>query len=453
MSQHIFAEHFAAMCRFEDSGASRAAQLALVSRNGNSVVDALVSNHSIHPEVVDSLIATKLRQKTIGELIHRFSSRNQFELFLAKERRDGVLAKAVRYLDDELASRALSVGGVKTAAAIASARHLSPTTRLAALGKERLEAAAIAQVAGDISDPELLNDDVVWSKLHTATMPAKMTATLRTALHRMYAKRPALLTQIEATSPKELILAAAGSPSITADVATHLSTVVVDVAADGNKWPLLAAIANPRFDAESFRGLCVDLEEMTKLSALEQIHWRSGRPQIQGRYDNVSIDQLPWLKRRAFASDNNPARPAELLEVITHPALGSRPNELLRELLAARRAFPVFAPDFDVLIRDALTLDDIEEELREWAQSSFGDTEEDFVVADHDVVLNDEQVCTYLNIPLERGNYYYGMPAFCTRAEQLLGDDQERWDTLWALLDQVDPSTTFGELIDMSSKL
>lgn len=454
MSTHPFALHFAAMCRFDDAGTGRAAQLALLSRNGNDIVEALVNNDGIHPDAVSHLLSSKLPAKAASALIMQFSSRAQVDAFLDNERRDSVIAKAVPHLDDKQALRALHIGGNKTRDAIVRARHLTDQTRIDAAGNGPVDIVAAAYLLGDISDPTVINDDTAWTTLIAATMPAKPSAQLRSALQWVFHKRPALLANIDGSSPFPMLSAAAGSIDLDLNSVHTLVDAVVEAAKNGNRWPLLAAIANPRFDAETFRSHLDDLDETARMSALEQIHWRRGRSQIVGSYADVHVELLPWLTKRAYSSENSPARPVELIKLAEHPLLLDAHRQLVAELIEARDHFQVFAPGINAALQQLADLHEACESSCDARQLLKTHNAASHHYGHNDLNgLMDEKLTESMMSSWIGNAHYYEIRGFCLRTEQCLGSDQQRWDTLWALLDQLDPSTTIGELIELSAKL
>jgi len=454
MSTHPFALHFAAMCRFDDAGTGRAAQLALLSRNGNDVVEALVNNDGIHPDTVNHLLTSKLPAKTAIALIQQICSHAQFDALLDNESRDSVIAKAVPHLDDEQALRALHIGANKTRDEIVRARHLSDQTRIDAVGKGTIDIVAAAYLLGDISDQAVITDDTAWTTLHAATMPAKPSAQLRSALQWVFHKRPALLVNIDGSSPASMLSAAAGTIDLDLSSVQSLTDAVVEAAKNGNRWPLLAAIANPRFDADSFRSILDDLDEDARMGALEQIHWRRGRSQIVGSYADVNVELLPWLTKRAYSSENSPARPVELIKLAENPLLLDTHRQLVAELIEARDHFPVFAPGFNAALQQLSDLHETCEsscDAKQMLQIRNADSHH-YGHNDLHSPMDEKLVESIMSSRISNA-HYYEIRGFCLRTEQRLGSDQQRWDILWALLDQLEPSTTIGELIELSATL
>lgn len=450
MSKHPFAKHFAAMCRFEDAGTARAAQRALLNRSDADVRDALVNNKGINPHVVTDLLGTKLPAKTTNALLTRVSSREQLESFLSREKRDSVLANAVALCDDDLALLACEAGGKRTVAAIVCARHLDDRTRLHAANVSQLEMIAVAKLAGDI-DPDRFDDDVVWEKLLGAFTPTR-SQLLRTTLQRLLWKRPGLIDRIDATSPRELLSAAAGSIAVNENNAARLIPVVVDVANDGFPWPLMAAIANPRFNPDLFTTFIGTIEPEARHGADYQLHYRRNRPQVTVPFDQAPEELLPWLTKRAFSSTDSPARPVELLSLANHPAFIERRAEIVAELRGARCQHPVFAPDIDRTLAQlgvpATTGGHPCDGTCDNGQGPFDDGDNDLVAP-----MSDAEIDKQMAVPLRHCSYYYEVGAFCRRSETVLGADQQRWDMFWVLLDDVDGATTIGELVELAARL
>jgi hypothetical protein len=454
MPTHPFALHFAAMCRFEVAGTARAAQLALLSRNGNDAVGALVSNDAIHPDAVTYLLSKKLPANMTAELIGHMKTSSQIDLFLENERRDTVIAKAVLLFDDVQALRALHNGGKKTRSSIVQARHLSDSTRIEAASSGPIDVVSVAYLLGDVEDQTVMSDENAWDTLQKAEMPAKRSSQLRSALQWMFHKRPSLFSKVNVSSPDAVLSAAAGSIDIPDDFVQVLATVVLEAAKNGNRWPLLAAVANPRFEAESFRSHMSGVDDVTRGGVLEQIHWRQGRPQITGTLANASVDVLPWLKKRAFSSENSPARPAELVGLATNPNMREAHRQLVGELIEAKHAFPAFAAEIDgALVSLAAEHNKCDESCGVYRiVQAQNNVEQQYGSNDHCGSMSEELVQTLMETSIRNGQYYE-IRGFCLRSEEKLGDNQERWDTLWALLDQIDPSTSYGEWIDISAKL
>jgi len=454
MPTHPFALHFAAMSRFEDAGTRRAAQLALLSRNGNDAVEALLSNDAIHPDAVSFLLAKKLPANMTSELICHMNTTSHTELFLEKERRDTVIAKAVHRLDDDQALRALDNGGKRTRSAIVQSRHLSHSTRIEAAGNGPIDVLSAALLLGDIADITVLSDDEAWDILLKAEIPAKRSIHLRSALQWMFHKCPSLFLKVNVNSPDAVLSAAAGSIDIPGEYVQVLANVVLQAAKNGNRWPLLAAVANPRFDAESFRQHLDGIDDVTRGGVFEQIHWRQGRPQVTVSLAKASVEVLPWLKKRAFSSENSPARPAELLGLATNPLMRETHRQLVDELIKAKFQFPAFAAEIDG------TLSILADQHRECDNScgiyrtvyAQNNLDQQYGSNDHGSSLSEEHIETLMSTSLRNGQYYE-IRGFCLRAEERLGANQQCWDTLWALLDQLDSSASLGELIEISAKL
>ena len=455
MPTHPFALHFAAMSRFNNPNAGRAAQLALLSRNGNDAISALISNESIHPDAVSFLLAKKLPANIAAGLIVHMKFTSHIEQFLENERRDSVIAKSVYKLDDEQALRALHIGGSKTRSTIVQARHLSDASRVEAVTNGPIDVISVAYLLGDIIDQTVLSDDDAWEILQNAVMPAKRSIDLKSSLQWMFHKRPSLFYKVNLNSPEAVLSAAAGSIDVPDAYVQVLSNVVLQAAKTGNRWPLLAAVANPRYDAESFRLLISDIDDVTRGGVFEQIHWRQGRPQITGSLANANVEVLPWLMKRAFSSENSPARPAELLALAANPFMRVSHRQLAAELIDAKSQFPAFAPEIDIALFSLAaqhTTCDVSCTICQINHSQIIQEERYGSNVLHES-MSEELIELTLTSNSIRNGHYYELKGFCTRTEEKLGDNQHCWDTLWALLDQLDPSITLRELIEISSKL
>ncbi len=448
MYMNTFVEIFAVCSRFDDPETQRAAQLAFLARRTAEEIDLLAQHDNLHHDTVIALIKRRMPVRTAKVVAEKIATVEQLDLFLRTEKRDKVLSVVVPKLDDFHAMIALGNAGDLTRSAIVQSQHLSVAIRLAALRSGAVTAAAVAKAAGDITEQSTFSDDEVMTALSEANWAARGKTTQRVNLQRMFMLRPALMGYLTTDSPADLVTAAAGSVSGDESSNAVVANLVIDQAKNGNKWGLLAAIANPRHGTDMFNGLENVLDQETWFAVGEQIHYREGRPKVTGPFDEVDTNVLTWLKKRAFPSDLHSARPVEVFALASHPSIRSNSSELLQVLEQIADTYPVHQPEVDNIIHELnLCLTDLsteerpeeDEDTTDMSRYNFPENNE----ADDSKVLSTriDHVQHHTSIKLFR----------C--AEAALGDQPQRWETLWALVDELDPTTTVGELFDLAGKL
>ena len=130
-------------------------------------------------------------------------------------------------------------------------------------------------------------------------------------------------------------------------------------------------------------------------------------------------------------------------------------RQLAAELIDAKSQFPAFAPEIDIALFSLAaqhTTCDVSCTICQINHSQIIQEERYGSNVLHES-MSEELIELTLTSNSIRNGHYYELKGFCTRTEEKLGDNQHCWDTLWALLDQLDPSITLRELIEISSKL
>lgn len=437
-----FTAEFARSARFADPAVAGAAQVALAtSVQSTDVLAALAANPELHPDAIRALIARRLAAPVARTLVERTACDLGLQaMVLHHERRDGVLAVlASTITDPDLAAQLLGKGP-QTRTALALNQSLPLDVRIVA-ARQGANLSARLRLAADCTE-EVIGDDELWTWL-TASDQWPRRQSPRDDVGHILWLRPQLLDRIDDTTPAPLITAAAGSPALL-DSSRRNRVLAAAVrqaspSIEDKPWALLALTANPFVEPQEVLDAVSD--DLTRLHVSMQCRYRHNRPAQQRALRHAADEHLRWLTNRAFPGEYSNGRPAEALELLHHPQFHTIREDLATDLRTMLRHHKAWESE----LLEALNTVQPDQALS--AACSSGDE-----TGDSQPLLSEHELEERLGRSLQYAGYRE-VVALCQYGTTHLGTDRTRWETLWSLLPDLDPSTKVVDLVAMAAHL
>lgn len=430
----------AAEIRCSQEGENDAAIESLLHIGSTSVLSGLCSNPWLSQSAVSLLLARHLTASDAKTLVSRRLSPSNLTLLLRSERRGSVITAALRSTRYDDAQLDAHVTTSRAVADIIAGDRLRPAAmrcraaRCAGLKERLLVAGDVPAEFGDDEIQEWLSDESLWPEPRRAP---------RAELARLLWLRPSLLGRVRPGDNKTLITTAAGSPALT-DPRSRAS-VVEAVMASGERFAVMALLANPRLDVDETDGYEDSLSDALRNDLLDARHNRRYQPRsFTVTADEIDPATLKWLRRRSFPSDFRPfGRPLEILELSTASEMA------LSDRIDALRTTAAGHPELHPEITAALTalgytdpvsqlVDEADEYRDHVSLQSSGHTDDD--------------AAAVAETPVSRlGWDQHARRRFLVSALSACGNDHTRWENLWGLLGSFEGSV--GELLTVSTML